>query len=74
MRTFFIPEMHFFAWAPCCFWRDVAYRYVPLARYGGICDIKSPDKSQGNAIIRSIIADYFVPKILSPASPRPGTM
>ena len=41
---------------------------------GAFAPLKSPDKSQGNAIIRSIIADYFVPKILSPASPRPGTM
>ena len=41
---------------------------------GAFATLKSPDKSQGNAIIRSIIADYFVPKILSPASPRPGTM
>ena len=63
MRTFFIPEMQLFAY-PCFLWHIT----------GAFATLKSPDKSQGNAIIRSIIADYFVPKILSPASPRPGTM
>ncbi len=63
--------------ARCCLRRDVAF--ATMCAFGTICaksfaPLKSPDKSQGNAIIRSIIADYFVPKILSPASPRPGTM
>ena len=61
----------------CCLRGDVAF--ATMCAFGTICakyfaTLKSPDKSQGNAIIHSIIADYFVPKILSPASPRPGTM
>lgn len=63
--------------ARCCLRSDVACG--AMCAFGTICakalaTLKSPDKSQGNAIIHSIIADYFVPKILSPASPRPGTM
>lgn len=80
MRTFFMFEMQLFAWTPCCLWAMSQSAVICLRRDivfdsdETLCDIKSPDKSQGNAIIRSIIADYFVPKILSPASPRPGTM
>lgn len=35
MRTFFIPEMQLFAWAPCCLWRDVAY--AAMCAFGAIC-------------------------------------
>ncbi len=48
MRTFFIPEMQLFAWAPCCLWRDepigsdMPSAYIVFDSDETLCDIKKP--------------------------------